>query len=746
MSFDTSCNLRRKRARDPLVSIDPDLNDFENDIPNEDLRYLDDRANFYGKQEKFGTYTASTTIATSTNRYDAQGDLTEAEFLDKAPTDPCYEDFVKVKNAQNMWVALAWPAFAISVPMMILVAALLYICHMYRIDGDESIFKQGRDGMTSTQDQRYLLVDFPGTKIVFLASFLSTLAPLLAGCIMNLVAVLVYHELKELSDVIHFSILPTPYQLNLLIGVLAASYEQLLSAFGYFLSHKRTAKVSPVLSYAVSIFLLTIILGVSVAATDAFLHIATQTVSVTVYSASAAATLDLGRGINSYCLGVNRSENFGYPCTFASTTSLAKAPEWQNGQAEIQRIAHNTSVQSAVHVEKPGDIVYLTPALIPQGVDFAATTIGIRGKCSLIASSAMNISVWGSNNVSTSFNYSSNFWGTLGITPPESALGTGKALSPYLAFLSINQNANLIYNYFADENLSIVYNTADLNASAWPTETSRPWPDADLKNPIYLGFAWRTATSSFAGFSKNGMVSSKMVHKYQSGSFIDYFLKCEMTSYNVTYVAVNGTMSMIDAVKHDNGTILNMWTGMAAYFPRVSASDFNLQDYNIQSAIAGNTTETYLTKFGDLLAHSALSTIGAFTSSRDVLRQQPHNTLLVAKVPKSALGSLLACSLLYPVLGFVLLGKALQASKKMGPMAPIFSYWGLTWAAFLQSRQDPMQEMTEARTKSQIQDESLRICIGKHEGSGSRFCVYKRSETGLVAEVEQSQTNIATWV
>lgn len=737
-------SLRRKKARDPLVSEGFDLANFENEILSDDFYESKHSGNRRVGLEEEATKRAFP-FATTSEISVADGQTFSEDSAKPHKISNLHEDFVRVKNAQSMWMAFVWPAFAICVPMVLLAAALLYICYKYRVDETDSIFRH-HDEKSLPRDNRHLLVNFPATKLVFLASFLSTLAPLLAGCIMNLVAVLVYQDLERSSNVANFPLLPTPYQISLLIGVLAASYEQLFSSFGYLLSSKRTAKVSPVLLYAVSIFLLTVVLGIAVAATDAFLHIATQTVSITIYSDKDVALFELGRGINSYCLGVNRSDNFGYPCTMAATSSLGKTQEWQNGQAEIQRIAHNTSTKSTVHLDSPGSIAYLVPAIVPQDMDFAATTIGVSGECSLLPPSAMNITVWGDNNISTSFNYSSNFWGTLGLTPPEAALGTGKALSPYLAFLSINQNANLIYNYFADEELSIVYNTADLNATAYPTDTSRPWSDSELKNPVYLGFAWRTATGSFAGFSKNGMVNSTMVHKYQSNSFIDYFLKCELTSYNVTYMLMNSTIRMVDAIKHDNGSLLNMWTGMAAYYPRVSASDFNLQDYNIQSAIAGNSSESYLTRFGDLLSQSALSTIGAFTSDREVLQQQRYTTMLVAKVPKTALGALLACSLLYPVFGMILFLKALQASKSVGPMAPILSYWGLTWAAFLQNRQEQMPAMVENETKPHVEEGALRLFIRRNEESGPQFGLYKRSGTGQITEIERSETNVAAWL
>lgn len=90
--------------------------------------------------------------------------------------------------------------------------------------------------------------------------------------------------------------------------------------------------------------------------------------------------------------------------------------------------------------------------------------------------------------------------------------GSGKDVSPYLSFLAIHSNANWINNYFADKDMEIVYNTADLNASAVPDINSQPWADDKLRNPVHMGLAWRMGLDSFPGYTQNGMVSSDLVH------------------------------------------------------------------------------------------------------------------------------------------------------------------------------------------------------------------------------------------
>jgi len=386
-----------------------------------------------------------------------------------------------------------------------------------------------------------------------------------------------------------------------------------------------------------------------------------------------------------------------------------------------------------------GSIAYLLPeaSLVPEQTNYKASTIGIAAKCSLIPPQMCNITRWGDLGIYLSFNCSTQFRGTLGLPPEEADIdGGGENVSPYLSFLAIHSNTNLIYNYFAAKDMETVYNTADLNASAVPDSNSQPWNDDELKNPVYLGLAWRMGLDTFPGYQQNGMISSGLVHTYENTTYVDWFLKCEVTSYDVTYAWVNQTLQTMDVVKHENGSILNIWTGTADYTPRVSDSDSDLQDYNVQSVINGNSTSSYEQKFGDLIALDALAVIGAYTSGRRTLEQQEQRITIVAKVPLSALSLLLACSLLYPVLGLTLLAMARRASEETGPMPPVFSYWGLASAAFMQS--PSRRNLIGLRIVDQRpsdQEEALRLFIRPEDGSGQHFGLWRRSRTGYVAEI-----------
>lgn len=151
-------------------------------------------------------------------------------------------------------------------------------------------------------------------RLVFAASFLSTVAPLLASFIMTLWSLIASANMRQASSDSHFENLPTPYQLSLLVGVCLASIEQLRSFLGYALSRQRRTRVPPVLTKAATIFSLTICLAAGVFVADTALHYLTSTIVfdhiTTVYPAERAS----GFGLSALCLNLDRvGQNAGFP-------------------------------------------------------------------------------------------------------------------------------------------------------------------------------------------------------------------------------------------------------------------------------------------------------------------------------------------------------------------------------------------------------------------------------------------------
>lgn len=597
-----------------------------------------------------------------------------------------------------------------------------------------------------------MLLDFSATKFVFLASFISTLAPLLAGCVMTLTTTIVHEKLQKLSDVSQFSKLPTPFQGSLIVGILAASYLQLYNASTYLLSRRR-AGASRTLILVIVLFSLSIILSAAISVVDAYLHFYTQTINADLPSPESRAVLELGRGMNSYCLDLNRlRDNLGYPCSSPATTYTWKSLDWAKGQPEKWRLQRNisttTKISIADYVQLQNDkVAILIPQadLVPEKTNYQATTIGVVSSCSFLPPSTCNVSRWGEYETYTTFACSTGFWGTLGMIANKTSDLANDSLhtTPDRSFLATQKSPSLIYKYFADDNLEMVYNTADLNASAQQTPDFHAWTDDQLKNPIFVGFAWRTNQNWFEGGLKNGMLQSSLITTCDECPYAEHFLNCSVRTYDVTYNWVRGNIDVLQMSQHANGTILNIWSGSAPYLTSsISDNDEVWQDSNVQSVLSGNSTDSYNQQFADLLSQNVLSSIGAYTSPRLVLRQQDLVPKLITVVPKFALGILLAFSFIYPVIGTILLLKALAAYKRLGSVAPLLTNWGLFHAAFLDGAKDNTSEKAEDNIIEPRQEEGAnRLGV-----IGNKFIHFRRSHDGLYTQLQQSKVHVATWL
>lgn len=746
--------LRRQRARSHLnlhETVDQDyINNPQNAIP---LDQLSDSLSYHAAETNPERMLQPESGPQPCYHLDASAGSQEtlnhpSPARERSGTDKT--KFARLTPADSVVRYLLWPAITICLPILLISTSILWIISFYRVKLTDDIFATGPS--QHVRYSSYILVDFSATKLVFLASFLSTLAPLLAGCIMSLGSVLVYHKLQGISGITHFDKLPTAYQLSLLIGLLSASYDQLLTTCRYMM-HRNRAKAAPVLLYAFWLLVLSIVLGLAVTATDAVLHIKTQTIDVTLYSDSPGVpSSQLGRGLSAYCLQLDRFKyNDGFACSFGAEANTSSQPNYLEPKPDTQRLAHNNSLISQIRHVRSSDndrpVAILLPAVtsIPVAMNFDASTLGVASQCRLVPHRLCNTSTWGISNVSTTFNCSSKFRGVLGTPPVESSITNpkGKTLDPDLSFLAIKQNAQLIYNYFTDNTWTTVYNPADLNARGVQNANFTPWPDSQLSNPVTVLFAIRTASASFQGGSKNAMAMSDKIVRSPYG-WIDLFMSCEVATHDVNYTWVNGGTRNVTTNIHNNGSVLHVWTSIAPHVPRLTTMDADLLDYVVQSTVDSSSTGDFENKFAKLLSEKALSTIGAYSTPRRAVREQSYSTRLVAKVPTSALGSLLACSLLYPILGLILVLKAWRAARGNGPITPLFSYWGLTSTAFLDGDEFGEVEMDDCKTADS--EDARRLFIRSGQTQGNRFGIWRRSTTGEYSELTPARTRGEVWV
>lgn len=164
-------------------------------------------------------------------------------------------------------------------------------------------------------------------------------------------------------------------------------------------------------------------------------------------------------------------------------------------------------------------------------------------------------------------------------------------------------------------------------------------------------------------------------------NYAEFVLRCSLTTYEVEYSWVNGSIEDVSLSTSPNGTLLEIFHGSQPYI-QVTGGDHDLQDY-LQQAAFQNTSNAFAIAFANLYSIKILSTIGAYAAGQTALQEQTRTRLLVAKVQVSALGALVGCSLAYTVLGIGLAISAYRASSTdVRNIAAQLSLPGLTAAAF----------------------------------------------------------------
>ncbi|KAK5206712.1 hypothetical protein LTR47_006711 [Exophiala xenobiotica] len=544
---------------------------------------------------------------------------------------------------KTLWRSILIPTIVIIFPMACLVGGLLGLIFGYRVKSDPSLFPEVSN-TDSLRNHAVVLVNYSATRIAFVASWASTLAPLLAGFVMHLFsfqsALMMLHSSSGSGQ----HDLPTPYQYSLLVGLCLASTGRL----GRYLSYSAAegVVVPPVVRRAARTLSLTLLLAVIVFGADTALHYTMTTINFDRIAITSQAHA-YGRGLSEQCLALNRSENFGLPCSRNGEIAESDYEAYVAGQNEIFFLQHDTSNISAVRLvtapEQPstseqGKVAILTPQIanLSPYRDYSATTAGVVTICTPI-SSACQWTTLGPNETYSQFNCSKNFYGILGKAPTTS--DTGKLLDdPDVPPLGFKPGSGLQYSYFMDEGLDTPY---DSTGAYGPFLT-----DDQLINPVYLGIAGRfTTTAQRAGVS---MSNDPGVHQGPTQN-IDFVLRCQYTTYSADYSWVNSTARIDRLTPSPNGTLAEIFHGYNLVGTD-SAFDNDLGDDILQAALQADP-KAMADNFANSYSQRVMSVIGPFLSSRVNIQEQNRTPLLVAKVPKAPLAILVAGCIGYVIFG-----------------------------------------------------------------------------------------------
>ncbi|KAK5056535.1 hypothetical protein LTR84_012066 [Exophiala bonariae] len=538
------------------------------------------------------------------------------------------------------------PTIIIIFPMTMLVAGLLGLIFGYRVKSEDSLFTDvSNSGVL--RDRSVVLVDYSATRIVFVASWASTLAPLLAGFVMSLDSFRTALVMFRSSSSAEQTELPTPYQYSLLVGLCLASIGRLRRYFSY--SAENDIIVPPILRRAARTLTLTLVLACIVFAADTAVHYSTSTIAFDQITIS-SEKLAYGRALSEACLTLSRLDNLGLPCSRNGITAVDDYDTYAAGQNEIFFLNHDTSSTSQIALvdsdpTKGNNASTQIALLIPQPStlspfrDYRAETAGVMMTCEPVTNTKCKWTdgVLGEETFSQ-FNCSDNFYGILGKMAKID--DSGHLINdPDVPTLATKPGSVIQYAYFEDSDLNIPYDPVG-NLGTF-------LEDSQLINPVHVAIAARFATiSQHAGVD---MTSDPGIHHVGETMNLDLVLNCQYTTYAVDYSWVNSSARVNKMAASPNGTLAEIFHGynLAGGF---SSFDNDLADSVLQAALTKNSTE-FAESLANGYAKRIMSVIGPFLSPRENIEEQTRTPLLVAKVPKAPLAILVACCLAYVIFG-----------------------------------------------------------------------------------------------
>ena len=149
------------------------------------------------------------------------------------------------KHSSSPYSDIATACAAISLPMIALSGVLLGLVFAYQV--------------TPNSDSGTYLVEFSATRLITIASWTSSVAPLLPGFIATLLSFPAARHLQRSSERDRNALLPTPYQLNLYLQLLYGGVGALWQWVKYMFWRKREKQVPVVVRLVMGLTVATLI-------------------------------------------------------------------------------------------------------------------------------------------------------------------------------------------------------------------------------------------------------------------------------------------------------------------------------------------------------------------------------------------------------------------------------------------------------------------------------------------------------
>ncbi|OCT51727.1 hypothetical protein CLCR_08263 [Cladophialophora carrionii] len=515
----------------------------------------------------------------------------------------------------------------IVVPMIGLAGLLLGLVLVNNVDkpADRSSGSLTLD-LRSEFDSGAYYVDFNPTTLVTIASWSSTVAPLLAVCAMILGSFPIAQSLKANSQMAG-SELPTPFQFSLLLDCLSAGITPLWNALSYWRWPQKEGAMASNVRNALTVLATFMALGYTIAGVDTWLHLVMEAVNIELVDVQVPSQA-LGRGLpDGPC---SRQTAAGFDAGDC-IISLGATSVFLTGANEAARVMSNTSSTNAIYDMYIDDthFAYLGPAIIPSNLDYRAESLAIHTQCRQMGKQC-NLG-FNQSGTSEPFHCTDAFYGDLGqpiINGDDTDAVSG------LAFRS----AGIVF--YRDAGLTQLANKS--------TETesflTRP------SNPQHLA-AWAKVE---LGATSLQTADGNVVTPTRGGT--SWPLNCSATAYEITYSFINGTLqhATAEVANGSVGTILAAGNYYGFGKVALETAAYSASQYNNTAQMADAWARAY--------SRTAMALGSGIMTARADLEEQLRSSRLVSRVPKAPLYTLVALNTVYAVLGFVLAWLALGSN------------------------------------------------------------------------------------
>ncbi|TGZ78487.1 hypothetical protein EX30DRAFT_365977 [Ascodesmis nigricans] len=369
--------------------------------------------------------------------------------------------------------------------------------------------------------------------------------------------------------------------------------------------------------------LATLVFGGLVFAADTWLHFVTKPFELVQVTAIPRENAQYGRRMSSNCTDRDNTYNdqWNSECTFSPNIRGGVFIDPITTLEVFNNVSETLSVNTYSGVSPPHAFLGVPNNGAQWKHDFTADTISITAKCS----SAMV---------------------DCGLSRADLTNGAGVVFNcpKYPAWWGLLVGAPPAFNkqYFTDA-------TGSKNVSG---------TSATVNNPFYVGFNGLTTRAAGAALKLIQTKDPGVVSQEYGG--VAYLHFCEISVYDVTYTAINGSITKFEAIPA-KGSVA---TAITTADRNLNAGDRQLIAAADLGSLVADTAQDMADVFGIEYSRVLLRTVSGALQSAPVQEAHSWESIIVAKVPKAPLYALVVAIGSMIVFGVVLTVVALVAARE----------------------------------------------------------------------------------